>query len=411
VTKRIKHLLFRKELFAAFVMVFTADTVVGIFSPTFSLYATGLGASLTLIGVLSSIVGLTRTVASIPIGILSDARGRKGVLMTGMFLLSATGYLYTTVSNPYWLLPIRLLHGLVITSTFFIGMAYVGDVVTREERGLASGMYTTCMGLGFTLGSWLGGTLATSYGYVATFRVAAVLALVGFGVAWWGLRAGAPPKVAHVSALSPPGKLALLTNEPQLFATSLGYLLIILMFDAAIVNFFPLYATSLLISQAMIGTMLAVRALASTSVRLPTGVLIGQFSSSRLMVGALSLGMIAIFSVSWLTDPILLTIMLAGEGICFGMYLTAGQTFITDQFDASERGTAMGVYSMTGSIASTAGPFLMGAVADLWGLRAVFWLTSGLVILGIALILYINSRYGTTRSPAMDGYSATPPSL
>jgi MFS family permease len=392
ILSRLRHLLTRKELVAVFAMVFIADVVVGIFSPTFSLYATGLGASLTLIGALSSVVGLTRILSSVPIGLISDARGRKGVLLGGMAFLAASSFLYTVVRDPYLLVPVRVLTGLAVSSTFFIGIAYVGDVVTRSDRGMAIGVYTTCMGLGFTLGSGLGGEMAASLGYASTFRLAAAAALAGVAVAWWGLGASPKQEVAHAPALSLSTKLGLLVREPHLFAASLGYLLVILMFDAAVVNFFPLYAASLLISQAVIGSMFAIRALVSTSVRLPTGVLSARFSSKNLMVIALVLGMVMVFALCCLSDPVALTVVLAGEGICFGMFLTAGQAFIAEHFTESDRGAALGVYGTTGSIGSTAGPVVLGAAADLWGLRAVFWLTGALVLVGIAVLLTVGYR-------------------
>jgi len=398
VLKRLRALLGRKELLSVFVMIFVADLVVGVFSPTFSLYAAGLGASMTFIGLLSSIVGLTRIVASIPIGMISDARGRKGVLVGGMLVLGLSAFLYSIVTNPYLLVPIRILTGLVISSTFFIGMAYVGDMVVKRDRGLVSGMYTTCMGLGFTVGSWLGGQLAATLGYVTTYRLAAGAALIGAAIAWGGLGTSAHERGASTPDVSPVVRLGLLTKRPDLLAASLGYLLIILMFDAAIVNFFPLYAATLLIGQAAIGSMFALRALASTSVRLPTGLLTTRLPSQRLMVLALVLGMTMVFSICFLTDPAPLTIALAGEGICFGMYLVSAQTFVTARFDESERGTAMGVYSMTGSIASLAGPFALGAVADTWGLRTVFLVAGGMVFLGIFVFLYLVKRPVKDRS-------------
>jgi len=390
--QRIGGLLRRREFVAVLVMIFAADLGTGIFSPTFSLYATSLGATFTLIGLLSSVVGLTRIVASIPIGMVSDAVGRKPILMGGMFLLAASSYLYTVVSNPYLLLPMRMMTGIVITSTFFIGMVYVGDVVPYADRGLASGIYTTCMGLGFTLGSILGGKMAASLGYGPTFRTAAVLALIGFGVAWWGLSSKRERRPAGVRAPSPSGKLGMLARQPALLAVSLGYLLTILTFDAAIVNFFPLYAASWSIGQAAVGVMFSLRALASTSVRLPTGVLTTRFASRSLMLAGLCLGMVTVFSICCLRSPVPLTLALAGEGIGFGMYLTAGQAFITQRFGESERGTAMGVYSMTGSIGVTVGPLVLGAVADLWGLKSVFWVTGIVVALGIGAILAIMTR-------------------
>lgn len=380
-------------------MIFIADLVVGIFSPTFALFAASLGASATLIGLLSSTVGMTRIVSSIPIGMVSDSKGRKGVLVAGMLTLATSSFLYSLVSDPLWLFPLRVMSGIVITSTFFIGMAYAGDRVSREDRGLVSGIYTTCMGLGFTVGSALGGKMAAQFGYGPTFRVAGFIALLGVAIAYLGLSGPAPRSELAPRSVSPLTKLGLLAREPSLFAASVGYMMIILTFDAVLVNIFPLYAKSLAIGQAAIGTMFAVRALTSASVRMPTGLLMARIPSRKVMIAALALGTVAITSIAFLSNPLLLTVALAGEGICFGMYLTSGQAYITEQFPEADRGTAMGVYSMTGSISSMIGPFAFGAMADAWGLNIVFVVTGCIVFLGIVLILFTNARgrRGATR--------------
>jgi MFS family permease len=384
--------LVRKELVSAFAMIFIADLVVGIFSPTFALFAASLGASATLIGLLSSTVGMTRIISSIPIGMISDSKGRKGVLVAGMLTLATSSFFYSLVTDPLWLFPLRMMSGIVITSTFFIGMAYAGDRVRREDRGLVSGIYTTCMGLGFAVGSALGGKMAVQFGYGPTFRIAALIALLGVAFAYLGLSGPAPRSELAPRSVSPLTKLGLLAREPSLFAASVGYMMIILTFDAVLVNIFPLYAKSLTIGQAAIGSMFAVRALTSASVRMPTGLLMARIPSHKVMIAALALGMVAITSIAFLSDPLLLTVALAGEGICFGMYLTSGQAYITEQFPEADRGTAMGVYSMTGSISSMIGPFAFGAMADVWGLNIVFVVTGCIVFLGIALILFTNAR-------------------
>lgn len=373
-------------------MIFIADLVVGIFSPTFALFAASLGASATLIGLLSSTVGMTRIISSIPIGMISDSKGRKGVLVAGMLTLATSSFFYSLVTDPLWLFPLRMMSGIVITSTFFIGMAYAGDRVRREDRGLVSGIYTTCMGLGFAVGSALGGKMAVQFGYGPTFRIAALIALLGVAFAYLGLSGPAPRSELAPRSVSPLTKLGLLAREPSLFAASVGYMMIILTFDAVLVNIFPLYAKSLTIGQAAIGSMFAVRALTSASVRMPTGLLMARIPSHKVMIAALALGMVAITSIAFLSDPLLLTVALAGEGICFGMYLTSGQAYITEQFPEADRGTAMGVYSMTGSISSMIGPFAFGAMADVWGLNIVFVVTGCIVFLGIALILFTNAR-------------------
>ena len=99
-----------------------------------------------------------------------------------------------------------------------------------------------------------------------------------------------------------------------------------------------------------------------------------------------------VFSISRTTVSLPLGMLLAGEGIAFGMFLTSGQAFVTEHSTEDNRGTAIGVYSMAGSIGATMGPFVLGLVADVWGLAAVFQITGALVFTGIGVLWYLRSR-------------------
>jgi MFS family permease len=394
IVKRVECIVTRRDLLAIFGMVFLADAAIGIFRPTFPLYARGLGASLTMIGALGGTEGLTRVLSFVPIGMLSDAKGRLGVLSAGLLLFAASYFLCATVSSPYWLYPVRVMTGLSMASTFFVGIAYVSDMVDRPDQGLAIGLYTTCMGLGFALGSAIGGQVAERYGYAACYRVAAVAVLVGFALLRWVSSAKSRGRGAASAAISEPlsAKLALLVREPNILAASLGNLLISVVLEGAIFNFFPLYTASLSVSEAAIGSMFSVRALMSTAARLPTGALTTRFSSRHLMVLALVLAMTLVLSISFLTAPTALGIALAVEGIAYGMFLASGHTAVAEHSTESNRGTATGVYSMAGSLGVVLGPFALGPVADWWGLTTVFWLTGAMVFLGIVVVLYMSHR-------------------
>lgn len=370
-----------------------ADTANGIISPTFSLYAKSLGASLALIGTLSAVVGLTRIVTAVPIGGLSDARGRKNVLSAGMVLFALSSLLYAFISDPLWLFPARIVAGLAAVSTFYIGVAYVGDVVAKNERGMAIGLYTTSMGIGFAIGPAIGGFVAANAGYQASFEIAAVIALSGFIVTRVLLTEptrAQEPRPANATPFVV--KLKLLARDPNLLAASLANMLMSEVFGGVIVNFFPLYAASLAIGDAMIGYMFSLRTFTSAAARLPTGLLTVRFSSRILMLASLSLAMLMALAISFATEPLFLMIFLAGEGLAFGMFLTSGQAFITEHSSASERGTAMAVYSTAGGIGATVGPLLLGVIAETWGLIAVFRFTAILVFVGVGALWYISTR-------------------
>jgi MFS family permease len=175
-----QQVLRKKEVLTLCSMIFMANIYSGITFPTLSLYAQSLGASLALIGALSGIGGLARILSAVPVGMAFDSIGRKTVLSAGMFLAAVLSILYSVVPNPYFLFPIRVLASLAGVS-YFMAVAYVGDIVAERERGLAIGLYTTCMGLGFTIGPFIGGQVAEAYGYRVSYQVAAISALLGFG--------------------------------------------------------------------------------------------------------------------------------------------------------------------------------------------------------------------------------------
>jgi MFS family permease len=179
-----------------------------------------------------------------------------------------------------------------------------------------------------------------------------------------------------------------MAREPNLLAASLANLSRSAVF-AAIMSFFPLYLASLSVGQATVGSMFAARALCSTSARMPTGLLTTRFSSKSIMTIALAAMVIVVVSISGTTTPAVLGVLLAGEGVAFGMFLTSGQAFVAEH-SASGRGTAIGVYSTAASLGATAAPFVLGFIADVWGLVAVFQVTGVVVLAGLGVLGYVS---------------------
>lgn len=377
--------LLRLEVLAICFIVFCADVVTGMVTATFSRFATDLGASVALVGTLTGFTGLVSIAAALPLGLLSDQIGRRWVVAGGMLCFTLANLFYTFAPNPYWLFPGRFLTAVAMLAVFTLGMAYLGDVVSEAERPLAVGLYSTSMGLGFTVGPALGGLLAERYGYGWAYQGAGLLALVGVGVALWGLAPVGQRALRTLQRPSLRAQLQLLMRNPPLVAASSGALVNSLAF-ASLFAFFPLYAAANGRSDVAIGGLLAGRALASTFTRIPTGFLATRLSNRRLLGVALLLLATVHFTLPW---PSLMRhwgIILVVEGIAYGMFLVAGQSFVTKHAGAGERGAALGLYGMAGSIGSAVGPVVLGVVATVWGLAAVFPLTGLLILLGIGLI-------------------------
>jgi DHA2 family multidrug resistance protein-like MFS transporter len=138
--------------------------------------------------------------------------------------------------------------------------------------------------------------------------------------------------------------------------------------------------------------MFAVRAVVSTVARLPCGMLAGAVGSRQVMIGALGLELAAILGMGSTERPVALGALLALEGIAFGGFLTAAHAFIAEHTVAETRGAAIGLYSAAGSIGSTLAPLGLGLVATELGLAAVFFVTAGLLVVGLAVLGWMSVR-------------------
>jgi MFS family permease len=389
----IWEVLRRREVASICLFVFLTDTIIGMVSPTLSLYARGLGASLTLVGVLATTMGLARLSSSVVIGTLSDRRGRKNILMAGMALMAVAAALYSLAIVPAMLVLINALFGMSFIATLTIGLAYMADVASTRERSLVFGLATTAMGLGFAIGSFVGGRAAASLGYPGAYRLAAVVAGIAFLVAWRGIPGQAPKRQpAGSTGRSWFQQMSVMMTNPIILAACVGSILSNLVFGGLVVTFFPIYANGLGLGQAAIGTLFATRALASTGARLPAGVLGTIFPGYLVMLTALIISTLVAFLLPQFADPTLLMFLLIGEGVAYGLFLTSGQTTIAKHADASNRGAALGVYMAAASVGDSVAPLFLGVVADRLGIHSVFYVVGSLAVLGVIAMTRILTR-------------------
>jgi MFS family permease len=335
-------------------------------------------------------MGLARFGSSLFIGAFSDRRGRKSILMAGMALMALAALLYSVITVPYGLLGINVLFGVGFTATLTIALAYLADVTSARERSLVFGLITTAMGLGFALGSLLGGRVAASSGYPSAYLIALVGAIAAFGLAWRGV-----PDQPQPTRLVGPGmpswerQLRVMLANPVILAACVGTILSNLVFNGLIVTFVPIYANGLGIGQALIGSLFATRALASTFARLPAGALGTIFPGHRVMFAALIGSTIVAFALPQSGNATILMLLLMVEGVAYGLYLTSGQTTVAEHADPASRGAALGMYMAAASVGDSVAPFFLGIVADRLGIIIVFYVVGGLAVLGVIVMARI----------------------
>lgn len=116
------------------------------------------------------------------VGSLSDAYGRRPVLIAALLTL-ALDYAIMAMAQTYWVLLVgRIIAGMA-GATYITATAYISDIAKPEERGAAFGMIGAAFGIGFVFGPALGG-LASGWHITAPFWIAAGLSTLNviFGI-------------------------------------------------------------------------------------------------------------------------------------------------------------------------------------------------------------------------------------
>jgi len=107
------------------------------------------------------------------IGGLSDAFGRKPVLLAALFVL-AVDYVIMALADVFWLLLVgRILAG-IAGATYTTATAYIADISNAKDRAARFGMIGAAFGIGFVLGPAIGG-IAAEIHISAPFWIAAAL--------------------------------------------------------------------------------------------------------------------------------------------------------------------------------------------------------------------------------------------
>ena len=116
--------------------------------------------------------------AAYPAGVLSDRRGRGGVLAAGVgFLIGADLILALGPTIPLVMLGV-VFWGLHMGFTQGLLATLVADTAPAELRGAAFGVFNLAGGIAMLAASMVAGALWDAYGPAATFLAGAALAAV-----------------------------------------------------------------------------------------------------------------------------------------------------------------------------------------------------------------------------------------
>jgi MFS family permease len=166
--------------------------------------STSIAGHLSTLGVLGMMLtfNLVYTLLSTPLGALSDKIGRRR-LMVGGWLLYGLVYLGFALAQAGWQVwALMAVYGVYYAATEGVAKAFVADLVPKDKRGLAYGVFNAAIGVmafpasavagvlwaGVSLGPWTW----SGWGPTAPFYFGAALALAATALLALALPKAAP---------------------------------------------------------------------------------------------------------------------------------------------------------------------------------------------------------------------------
>ena len=364
--------------------IFSSMLGAGIVVPLLPLYAEGMGATGLWLGFIFASFAISRTLVTPFFGRLSDRKGRKLLLVIGLFTYALISFTYVLATEVYQLVLIRLVHGVSGAMILPIAQAYIGDLSPEGEEGKWMGYSNAAFFSGFGFGPLMGGVLAAQWGMNLAFITMGVFNLIAFFIAIILL----PRSDLRKSATA----LSFSFMDMRRSSTMVGlfsFRLAIALGRSSFFTFLPLLAaTRLGLPANLIGLLIAVHVLLMSMLGIVGGRMADIFNR-RVLVG---IGSIVIFSYLFLVPlapgfgPLLALCILGSIGSAIATPSVMALT--VEEGRKYGMGSAIAAITMAMSIGMAVGPIMTGAIVDLIDINAAFYFSAGLALVGAALFMW-----------------------
>ncbi len=375
-----------------------AFRMIGLFMilPVFALYTKHLpGATPFLMGLALGIYGLTQAILQIPFGMWSDRIGRKPVIFIGLLIFAAGSIIAGSAHSIVAIIIGRAIQGGGAVAAAL--MALAADLSREEHRTKMMALIGTSIGFSFALSMVLGPIINNWIGISGIFYTTAVLALVGIGILF--LLVPDPVKsYFHRDAEVETRSLFTVLKNPQLLRLDLGiftlHLVLMCVFQVlplVLKNdmgvpankhweiYLPVFAISLLIMVPFI--IIAERK------RMMKSIFIGAITSLIFAT------FIFLFSRSLDLTILALVVYFAG----FNLLEASLPSLIAKIAPATQKGTAMGVYSSSQFLGAFVGGALGGTAHQLWGITGVYYTALAFLLFWLLMAITMKQpRYLST---------------
>lgn len=372
-----------------FISVFATMLGLGVVSPLLPIYAENLGATGIWLGIIFSAFALSRSVFMPVIGRISDRRGRKWIILIGMFAYAVMSLAYVIADSVYSLTAVRFAHGIASAMVVPIAMAYIADLSERGKEGSHMGNFSISMFLGMGMGPLLGGFLNDAFGLDSVFYVMAALSAFATLLVGISLPEAKQRKFTVQEGNTVPMREILTLPVMRgvmvfSFISALG--------RGGMMVFIPVFGPLIAISPSEVGVVLSANTFLMALLQVPMGRITDTGNKIALIVAGSTLTALAIAAIplSGSFVPLLAITSLIGVGgavqqpAIMALTVDAGRTI--------GMGTSMGAYNTVFGIGMIIAPLVGGVFMDFVGVDAVFYVGGAISLLGTGIFAVLMRR-------------------
>ncbi len=373
----------RRPLLIIFLTIVVNLVGFGIIIPLLPFYASSLGASPLVVGLMFASFSIAQLFATPVLGALSDRLGRRPVLLFSLVGTVASFVLLALAHSLALVFAARIIDGLS-GGNISTARAYIADVTAERDRARAFGLIGAAFGIGLVLGPALGGVFAHA-GYAAPIWAAAALTALATALAWAFL-----PETVHRTRATGMSFRAMpaLFRRPllaRLFAIDFLYWCAYASFQTTFAFF---GARRFGFDAPHVGYLLALVGALGVVVQLAlVGPVVQHFGERRALVGGLFLAAVGLGAASVSASVPVFIATIAPVAIGTGLCNPSLTSLLSRGSGRQEQGRVQGVAGALESLGRTLGPVWGNALLYRLGEGAAFASAAALLVVTAALTL------------------------
>lgn len=362
--------------------------------PLMPFYARTLGASALMVALLMSSFTAAQLLSAPFWGRVSDRYGRRPALLIGLGA-AAIAYVVFAYATTIWLLLLsRVVQGAGGGTTGVV-QAYVADAVEPEERAKALGWISAATNVGVALGPPVGSFALKLLNVHGPGLIAATLCLFNIAFAWRYLSESRDMMEAKHVERKPGASLAAVKHvfahskeaAPRLiwvYAIGIGaFQGITAILALFLADKFGVTADRIWVIFTFMGTISVITRAGFLGKAVDRW---GEVKLSHAGLLMLAAGLAAFpFMPTYVTLYLAVTLIPLGTAFTFPCVTS----LLSRVISRNERGLYMGVQQMFGGLARVIVPIFAGYTYDHFGHSIPFWVSAGLVLIGLFLSMGI----------------------